>query len=175
MVDDLMVISKPEELLIMLNLTQADIHLELSEAELLLAYMEGSDYELGLRNGELVRHDIAEEPGEIEPYTMDEVIDTVCEWNYEMLEEAAKGMENPKDAEDYVQYKEAYDNLKSHEQMLDKMFQQTMYGSKTRTVTQDVMKKMFGSVPEKYQVNEQVIYKKSGTVELEELEQGKVR
>ena len=66
MVDDLMVISKPEELLIMLNLTQADIHLELNEAELLLAYMEGSDYELGLRNGELVRHDIAEEPGEIQ-------------------------------------------------------------------------------------------------------------
>ena len=32
--------------------------------------------------------DVAEENGEIEPYPIDDVIDIVCEWNYELILDA---------------------------------------------------------------------------------------
>ena len=36
-------------------------------------------------DGKMYRQDIAEENGEIEPYLIDDVIDIVCEWNYELM------------------------------------------------------------------------------------------
>lgn len=48
--------------------------------------MEGHDYAIGIdSDGKMYRQDVAEENGEIEPYPIDDVIDTVCEWNYELI------------------------------------------------------------------------------------------
>ena len=57
-----------------------DISVE--DAEILLGYLEGHDYAIGQDEvGVLYRKDVAEEHGEIEVYSMDEVIDVVCQWN----------------------------------------------------------------------------------------------
>ena len=41
--------------------------------------------------------DVAEENGEIEPYPIDDVIDIVCEWNYELILDAEAHRSDPKD------------------------------------------------------------------------------
>ena len=57
------------------------------EAEILLEYMREHDYALGLKKGVLYRGDLAEGADIIkwEVYSMDDVIDIVCEWNYELI------------------------------------------------------------------------------------------
>jgi len=59
-------------------------HLTDKEAEVMLGYMEGHDYVLGENQGKLYRGDLAEVVGMIcwEDFSMDDVIDLVCEWNY---------------------------------------------------------------------------------------------
>ena len=43
----------------------------------------------------MYRQDIAEENGEIEPYSIDDVIDIVCEWNYELILDAEAHRSDP--------------------------------------------------------------------------------
>ena len=70
-------ITRPETFLVWTNFVRPDIHLDLLDAEILLSYMEGHDYELILKGGDLYRHDIAEENGEMQLYGLDDVIDIV--------------------------------------------------------------------------------------------------
>ena len=84
------------ELLITINILQSEIRLSAEDAKVILGYMQGHDFMLVLDVGQLVRVDISEEQGSKVPYTMDEVIDLVCEWKYEQLEKAREAVENPK-------------------------------------------------------------------------------
>ena len=80
------------ELLITINILQSEIRLSEEDAKVILGYMQG-------------RVDISEEQGSKVPYTMDEVIDLVCEWKYEQLEKAREAVENPKNfAESNIYY-----------------------------------------------------------------------
>ena len=85
---DVYEIKQPSELLITINALQSEIKLSKEDAQVILGYMQGHDFMLTLDDGKLMRVDISEENGQRVPYTMDEVIDLVCEWNYEQLEEA---------------------------------------------------------------------------------------
>ena len=80
-------IRQPEELLIFIRNNDIKIVMTDKEAEMLLGYMEGHDYVVGYAEGELYRGDLGEVPGEIvwDDYSVDELIDSVCEWNYEMI------------------------------------------------------------------------------------------
>ena len=102
-----------------------ECHILMSEA---LNYMEGHDYAIGIDSaGKMYRQDIAEENGEIEPYPIDDVIDTVCEWNYELILDADAHRNDPKDFKDYSEYQDKYDSLKADEQRLDRLFEKTCY------------------------------------------------
>lgn len=93
------------ELLITINILQSEIRLSEEDAKVILGYMQGHDFMLVLDVGQLVRVDISEEQGSKVPYTMDEVIDLVCEWKYEQLEKAREAVENPKNfAESNIYY-----------------------------------------------------------------------
>ena len=88
------------ELLITINILQSEIRLSEEDAKVILGYMQGHDFMLVLDVGQLVRVDISKVP-----YTMDEVIDLVCEWKYEQLEKAREAVENPKNfAESNIYY-----------------------------------------------------------------------
>ena len=97
----------------------------IEDAEILLNYMEGHDYAIGIDyEGKMYRQDISEENGEVEPYQIDDVIDTVCEWNYEMILDMEMHNE---DYEVYNEYQRKYERLKADEKRLDRMFDKTCY------------------------------------------------
>lgn len=144
MPEDIISFEKSEELLLWVNMAKLDICLSKRDASIILSYMEGHDYALGVKDGNLVRMDVAEEQGEIVPYTLDEVIDDVCEWNYELMKDAVNGMANPNSFTDFCNYKDAYDALKEDEPYLDKMFMQTKFGRETIQLAQAMIKEVVG-------------------------------
>lgn len=124
--------SKPEELISWADKFDVLLNPSTEDAEILLNYMEGHDYVIGTDSeGTMYRQDISVENGEIEPYEIDDVIDTVCEWNYELIldMEMHKDDSNtfPKDYEAYDAYKNKYGRLKADEKKLDRMFDKTRY------------------------------------------------
>lgn len=139
MAEDMTAFEKPEDLCKWLEIKNSDVRLEKHEASLLFNYMEGHDYRLGFDGDKLLRQDVAEENGEIIPYSIDDAIDVVCEWNYELLQDATNGMANPKDFIDFCNYKDAYDSLKEDETKLDAMFVRTRYGRQTLELIKNII------------------------------------
>ena len=105
-------------------------HLTDKETEIILGYMEGHDYMLGEVQGKFYRGDLAEVVGMIcwEDFSMDDAIDSVCEWNYELILEADAMRNNPKDFIAFSMSQSRYESLKAEEIMLDRLFDQTKYG-----------------------------------------------
>lgn len=58
---------------------------------------------------------------------MDDLIDTVCEWNYELILDMDAERQNPKDMVDFSNKQSKYESLKQEEAILDKLFDQTKY------------------------------------------------
>ena len=118
-------------------------HLADKEAEVMLGYMEGHDYLLGENQGKLYRGDLAEVVGMIcwEDFSMDDVIDLVCEWNYELILEADALRNNPRDLIDYSKRQSRYDSLKAEELIMDKLFQQTKYAKEVEELARKLADK----------------------------------
>ena len=57
--------------------------------------------------------DYIDDNGEIEPYPIDDVIDTVCEWKYERILDADAHRNDPKDFKDYSEFQDKYDSWKA--------------------------------------------------------------
>ena len=77
-------ISSVEDLLKYQQDFETGFHFTDKEAEVILNYLEGHDYVIGHVDGVLYRGDMDDKPEETvwEEYSMDDVIDLVCEWNY---------------------------------------------------------------------------------------------
>ena len=99
---ELTIIAEPEELIAWADTFDILLNPSIEDAAILLNYMEGHDYAIGIdSDGKMYRQDVAEENGEIEPYPIDDVIDIVCEWNYELILDAEAHRSDPKDFNDY--------------------------------------------------------------------------
>ena len=99
---ELTIITEPEELIAWADTFDILLNPSIEDAAILLNYMEGHDYAIGIdSDGKMYRQDVAEENGEIEPYPIDDVIDIVCEWNYELILDAEAHRSDPKDFNDY--------------------------------------------------------------------------
>lgn len=122
-------ISQPEGLLKAIGLVGSSIVMTDKEAELLLRYMKDHDYTVGYAEGQLYRGDLDEVLGEIvwDEYTVDDLIDIVCEWNYEEILEVDAARQEPEDMVDFSNKHSKYERLKEDEAVLDKLFDQTMY------------------------------------------------
>ena len=118
-------------------------HLTDKEAEVMLGYMEGHDYLLGEIQGKLYRGDLAEVVGMIcwEDFSMDDVIDLVCEWNYELILEADALRNNPRDFIDFSKMQNRYDSLKAEELIMDKLFQETKYAKEVEKLARKLADK----------------------------------
>ena len=122
---ELTIITEPDELIAWAETFDILLNPSIEDAEILLNYMEGHDYAIGIDyEGKMYRQDISEENGEVEPYRIDDVIDTVCEWNYEMILDMEMHNE---DYEVYNEYQRKYERLKADEKRLDRMFDKTCY------------------------------------------------
>ena len=120
--------TEPEELLNWMKEHEEFKVMNKEDAQILLNYMEGHDYAIGIdSDGKMYRQDVAEENGEIEPYPIDDVIDTVCEWNYELILDADAHRNDPENFRDYSEYQDKYDSLKADEKRLDRLFEKTCY------------------------------------------------
>jgi len=122
-------ISQPEDLLSYIRENGIGIVMTDKEAEMLLGYMEGHDYVVGFAEEKLYRGDMAEVPGEIvwEDFSVDDLIDSVCEWNYELILDMDAARQDPKDMVDFANKQSKYERLKQEEEVLDKLFDQTKY------------------------------------------------
>ena len=100
------------------------------EGDRLLGYMEGHEYLLGHMDGEMYRGDLCYEQGKVrwEPYTIDDAVDAVTEWNYDLILEAEAALSNAKDSIDFANKKSYLDTLREDEKILDKMFDRTTHG-----------------------------------------------
>ena len=122
---ELTIITEPDELIAWAETFDILLNPSIEDAEILLNYMEGHDYAIGIDSeGKMYRQDISDENGEVEPYQIDDVIDTVCEWNYEMILDMEMHNE---DYEVYNEYQRKYERLKADEKRLDRMFDKTCY------------------------------------------------
>lgn len=100
------------------------------EGQKVVDYMEGQGYLLGYMDGGMFRGDLCDEQDKVtwEPYTIDDAVDAVTEWNYELIPEAEAALSNAKDMIDFANKKSYLDTLREDEQILDKMFDRTTHG-----------------------------------------------
>lgn len=105
-------------------------HMTEKEADVLLGYLSGHEFLLGEKDGKLYRGDLCYEQGKVRwlEYSIDDAIDAVCEWNYEMVQTAQAQVENPDDFIDFVNKQNRLESLRADEQLLDAMFDRTKYG-----------------------------------------------
>lgn len=122
-------ISTVEELLQYQKDFDTGFHFTDKEAELILDYMEGHGYTLGQVDGVLYRGDLCDKPNETvwEEFSMDDVIDSVYEWNYEFILDIDAERQNARDFIDFGNKQDRYNLLKAQERVLDHLFEQTKY------------------------------------------------
>ena len=97
---------------------------------MLCGYMDRQGYVIGRKDGQLYRGEPQAETKGIawEETTIDDLVDSACEWNYELLREAEAKMENPDYLTDFAGEYSCYEGLRSDETVLDGMFDRTKYG-----------------------------------------------
>ena len=118
-------IEKPEHLTAWLNEERIPFQLSLKEAEIILGYLEGSAYSLETEDGILFLCDDVEEKRE--KTEIDEVVQKVCETNYELIEEtAAKIMEAEISADTRLE-EDSLARLMEDEKALALVFLQTRF------------------------------------------------
>lgn len=125
---EIKLITEPQEL--MKWMAEHDVLMDLSkeDIQLLLDYMEGHDYAMGIApEGQLVCVDMSLPEPEYTEYSLDDFIDLACEWNYEFILEADKVRNNPKDMIEFANAQSRYESCKRDEERFDRMFDQTKY------------------------------------------------
>lgn len=100
------------------------------EGQKLVDYMDGHGYLLGHMDGGMFRGDLCDEQDKVtwEPYTIDDAVDAVAEWNYSLIQETETSISNTMDMDRIAEKKSYLDSLREDEQILDKMFDRTKYG-----------------------------------------------
>ncbi len=123
-----------------------------TEADKLLGYMEGHDFLVGEKDGKLFRGDLCYQQGKVrwEEDSIDDVINDVSDWNYDLLQKAQAEMENPNDFIDFANKKAKAEILEEDYQILDALFERTMYG----TEIQELAEKLVGELLQDLELKE---------------------
>lgn len=127
MKDEVRTFTEAEELLEYLLVNGCGIDLSKEDTELLFNYETGRGCYLGERDGRLCRVDVCMEPETVEETTIDDVINEVMEWNYEMLQQADKDRHEPDNFVDFCNKQARYDLLAEDEKKIEAMFGQTSH------------------------------------------------
>lgn len=129
---DVVRISQPGELIKWLSEHDNDLMLSEQEADLLLGYIEGHDYQLATQGDKLYRVDLQAAEGEekLVDYPIEDVVDIVCEWNYEMIQCADEERNKAVDEKDSIEVESRYEKLLEDEERLDCIFDRTKYGQR---------------------------------------------
>lgn len=120
-------VNTPGELVMWFHLAQSEIRMGQDGAEIILDYMAEHGMTLAVRDYGLVIAGNGEEHTEYKPYSIDDAIHDVCEWNLELIQDMEDGMKNPADQREYNQFSNVLDILKKQEEVLNGLYQQTKY------------------------------------------------
>ena len=146
-------INEPKDLLRWMAAHDVLIDLSAEDATLLLGYMEGHDYGVAVAgNGELVRIDLSSEQPQPDDYSVHELIDQVCEWNYEMILDADMKRNHAERAADFMEDQKSYEAYMLDGWRLDRMFDKTKYASQTERIAKKLAEQVVRKItthPEK--------------------------
>ncbi len=145
---DVLEVNTPGELVMWLHLAESGVSMGQDGAEIILEYLAEHGMTLAVRNQELVAMDAGEESPEYKPYSIDDAIHDVCEWNLELMDAMEDGMKNPDSQKEYNQFSDALDILKKQEEVLDGLYRQTKYERIAQECALEVIAAALGSVPE---------------------------
>jgi hypothetical protein len=109
-------------------------------AEIILANCERRDVTLLTDSEGRIYQSGAE--GEVMLTTLDDVIDAVCEWNYEDIEAAERMLKRTDDYIGKCKLNSLRDNLKREERVLNFIFYQTKYGRKVEQIADKIAKEV---------------------------------
>ena len=151
-------INSVEELLRYQKDFDTGFHFTDKEAEMLLGYLEGHGYVIGHVEGELYGGDLMDVPNEVEweAHPMDDVIDLVCEWNYEMILDMEAEIRNEENPQDFGEKQEKYDSLKADERVLDSLFEQTKYNAEINCLAEKLADEFIGQLNQQKDVDKAV-------------------
>lgn len=144
---DVLEVNTPGELVLWLHLEQSKVSMGHNGAEIILDYMAEHGMTLAVRSQELAVMDAGKGSPEYKPYSIDDAIHDVCEWNLELIQDMEDGMKNPADQKEYNQFSDALDILKQQEKVLDGLYQQTKYEQMAQECALEVIRAALGSVP----------------------------
>lgn len=148
---DVLEVNTPGELVMWLHLAQSEVRMEQGGAEIILDYLAENGMALAVKDKELMVMDAGEEHPEYKPYSIDDAVHDVCEWNLELIQDMEDGMKNPADQKEYNRFSDALDILKKQEEVLDGLYQQTKYEQMAQECAVEVIRAALGSVPEEVQ------------------------
>lgn len=142
-------LTKPEELLGWVADAAPEFQMDQEGARILLNYMEGHDFRVGFdAAGNMVRVDVSEVEESVEPYSLDDLVDAVSEWNFELLTEADEHRKNTTNLIDFANAQARYEQLSEEEQKLDVLFEQTLYGKRLKEKAMELAKRLILGVEE---------------------------
>lgn len=144
-------VNTPGELVMWLHLAQSEVRMEQGGAEIILDYLAENGMTLAVKDKELMVMDAGEEHPEYKPYSIDDAVHDVCEWNLELIQDMEGGMKNPADQREYNRCSEVYGILKEQEEVLNGLYQQTKYEQIAQECALEVIRAALGSVPEEVQ------------------------
>lgn len=145
---DALEIKTPGELVMWLAMTESEISMNQSGAEIILDYLHEHEFSLAVHKQKLMVRNTAEAFSEYQPYSIDHAIHDVCEWNLELIDNMEDGMKNPGSQEEYLRFSEAHDILKEQEKVLDGLWRQTKYEQLAKDIALQVIVDTLGKVPE---------------------------
>ena len=141
-------VNTPGELVMWLHLVQSEVRMEHDGAEIILDYMTEHGMTLAVRDYGLVITGNGDESPEYKPYSIDDAIHDVCEWNLELIQDMEDGMKNPADQREYNRFSDVLGILKKQEEVLDGLYKQTKYEQVAQECALEVITLAFGEIPE---------------------------
>lgn len=125
-----MAIDTPEDLVEWLTEYGAGFRLSISEAALLLGYVEGSGCQLMVNKETMYRADLHHAENEIIYIraSIDDVVGRVCDWNFGMLQHAGDDLSHASNDKNYLEKEREYEKLVKDEAILDGIFDRTCEG-----------------------------------------------
>lgn len=150
--------SDAKELVQFMSVSDVPFELTEAEADKLLEYLSGHDFLVGEKEGKLFRGDLCYQQGKVRwsEDSIDDVINDVSEWNYDLLQKAQAEMEDPKDFIDFANKKAKAEILEEDYQTLDALFDRTKYGVQIQELAEKLAGRLIQDLESKEDINDAV-------------------
>lgn len=123
-----------------------------AEGETLLGCLRNQSFYLGQKDGELYLGEQKQGQGEIhwEPDAIDDVINSACQYNYEMILQLTQELMDTGDMKAYKQMGERLSRFCADEAVLDNLFDRTKYGKEIEELAKVLSEVFIQDMESKY-------------------------